>query len=131
MIGLDTNILVRYFLQDDFEQASLATDLLENRLTKSNQGFLSTVTILELNWVLQSVYSLDSRKIAQIILKLLSVQNLVVESASAVRTALKDEEQSFSNALIHAIGIENGCEYTVTFDRKFARHEGVRLLTHE
>jgi predicted nucleic-acid-binding protein len=129
MIGLDTNILVRYFVQDDFEQASLATDLLENKLTNSKPGFVSIVAILELNWVLQSVYGVDDETISTIILKLLSVQNLVIESAPAVRNAIKAKGQSFSDSLIHAIGVEHGCEFTITFDRKFARSDGVKLLT--
>lgn len=131
MIALDTNILVRYFVQDHVEQAALASDLLENQLTGSRQGFVATVTLLELSWVLQSVYSVDAAMMHTIISKILSVPNLVLESASAVHMALNASGQSFSDALIHAIGLANGCEYTLTFDRKFAQHDGVELLVRK
>jgi predicted nucleic-acid-binding protein len=128
MIGLDTNILVRYFVQDDSQQSSLAADVLENRLTVADRGFVSTVVLLELNRVLQTIYGVDKKAISKIILKMLSVPNLVIEASGAVRCALLLQDQSFSDALIHEIGRANGCRHSLTFDRKFARVDGVELV---
>ena len=47
MIGLDTNVLVRYMAQDDPIQAKIATDLIERRLTESDPGFISIVAMTE------------------------------------------------------------------------------------
>jgi predicted nucleic-acid-binding protein len=129
MIALDTNILVRYFVQDDPVQSKLAADFLEGKLSQSNQGFVSTVALLELNWVLQYVYSVDRNIISRIFLKLLAVPNLVIEASSAVRAAFRLEDQSFSDALIHEIGKAQGCTHTLTFDKRFSRLVGVELLT--
>ena len=57
MIGLDTNVLVRYLAQDHAKQAALATRLIEEELTPTQQGFISLVVVAELCWVLSSVYS--------------------------------------------------------------------------
>ena len=56
MIGLDTNVLVRYFVQDDPEQSRKARDVIERRLTEQNPGYVGVVVMAEISWVLKSVY---------------------------------------------------------------------------
>ncbi len=128
MIALDTNILARHLVQDHPTQSILASDFLENELTRTNQGFVSTIVLLELNWVLQSIYHVDKKTISQIIFRILSLPNIVVEASGAVRAALKHDDQSFSDALIHEIGKANGCAHTLTFDKKFGCLYGVETL---
>ena len=53
MIGLDTNVLVRYIMQDDPEQSPKATELIES-LTGENPGYITMVSVIELYWVLTS-----------------------------------------------------------------------------
>ena len=53
MIGLDTNVLVRYIMQDDAKQSPKATKLIES-LTVDAPGFLSLVSVVERGWVLSS-----------------------------------------------------------------------------
>lgn len=69
MIALDTNVFAQYFIQDNPEQAKHASDLLENQLTSLNQGFVSTVVLLELNWVLQNIYRANKIDIYKIFSK--------------------------------------------------------------
>lgn len=64
MIGLDTNILVRYLTQDDPRQAREATDLIENRLSQEEPGFINVVVMVETAWVLERAYGLGSRDLA-------------------------------------------------------------------
>ena len=64
MIGLDTNILVRYLAQDDPVQSPLATDIVEFRLTEENPGFISIVAMVETVWVLDRAYGLADDEIA-------------------------------------------------------------------
>lgn len=57
MIGLDTNVLVRYIMQDDTKQSAKATQLIES-LTSDEPGFIAMVSVVELYWVLTSSYGL-------------------------------------------------------------------------
>ena len=64
MIGLDTNILVRYLAQDDPVQSPKATELIERQLTEENPGFLSVVAMVETAWILDRAYRLAADEIA-------------------------------------------------------------------
>jgi len=131
MIGLDTNILIRYLTQDDPAQSAKATDILERRLTANNSGFISVVTMAEIVWVLDRAYRLTSREIAAIVERLLQVEVLSIEHEQEVFTALvalKQGRGSFSDALIAELGARAGCSRTLTFDRKAARIPGSEIV---
>src|SRR5882757_7415197 len=98
MIGLDTNVLVRYLTQDDPLQSRKATDLIERRLTEEDPGFVSVVAMAEIAWVLERAYGLADADIAAAIEAILQAELLVVESEQEVftaMTALKDGRGSF------------------------------------
>jgi predicted nucleic-acid-binding protein len=131
MIGLDTNVLVRYFAQDDPVQSNKATDLIERRVSERDPGFISIVAMVETVWVLQRAYSLGDLAIATVIERTLQADALVVENEQEVFTAmvaLKDGQGSFADALIGALGATAGCVTTVTFDRRASRLFGFELL---
>jgi len=131
MIGLDTNVLVRYMAQDDPIQAKIATDLIERRLTESDPGFISIVAMTETAWVLERVYGLSGAEIARAIERTLQTDVLVVESEQEIFTAtvaLREGRGSFADALIAALGARAGCSATVTFDRRALRLPGFELL---
>ena len=124
MIGLDTNVLVRYLTQDDAVQSALATELIEQRLTVDDPGFISLVTITETAWVLARSYRLDDKAVAAAIEQVLKAARLMVENEQAVfiaMVAMKEGRGSFADALIGALGAAAGCSCTVTFDRKALR----------
>jgi predicted nucleic-acid-binding protein len=130
MIGLDTNVLVRYFAQDDPIQSAKAVQLIEHRLTEDEPGFISLIAIAETVWVLQRHYRRSARDVAEIIEGLLQAPVIVVESAEEVflaLTAVQEGRGSFSDALIGALGAMAGCSVTLTFDRKAARLPGFAL----
>ncbi|HEY7578009.1 MAG TPA: type II toxin-antitoxin system VapC family toxin [Acetobacteraceae bacterium] len=130
MIGLDTNVLVRYLVQDDPEQAREATELIEQRLTERDPGFISVVAMTETAWVLERAYGLAAADIATAIERILQAAELMVENEQQVFTAmmaLKEGRGSFADALISALGQRAGCEFTVTFDRKALRLAGFAL----
>ena len=132
MIGLDTNVLVRYMAQDDPIQAKIAADLIERRLTESDPGFISIVVMTETAGVLERVYGLSAAEIARAIERTLQTDVLVVESEQEIFTAtvaLKEGRGSFADALIAALGARAGCCATVTFDRKALRLPGFELLS--
>jgi len=130
MIGLDTNILVRYLTQDDPVQSAKATELIERRLSEENPGFVSLVAMVETAWVLERSYGLGEEEIAAAIERILQADVLVVESEQEVFTAmiaLKRGHGSFADALIGALGVKAGCTRTFTFDQKALRLPGFAL----
>ncbi|WP_428534424.1 PIN domain-containing protein [Rhodopila sp.] len=131
MIGLDTNVLVRYLTQDDPVQSLRATELMEYRLTEQDPGYISAVVMIETVWVLSRAYHLSDAHVAAAIERLLQADVLVVENEQEVfisMIALKQGGGSFADALIGALGIAVGCTHTVTFDRKAIRLAGFELL---
>lgn len=124
MIGLDTNIIVRYLVQDDPRQSSAATQVVEGRLSEDRPGFLSVIVMVETAWVLERVYGLEDREIAAAIERMLQADALVVENEQevfAAMVALKEGRGSFADALIAVLAARAGCSLTLTFDRKALR----------
>ncbi|WMD21629.1 type II toxin-antitoxin system VapC family toxin [Achromobacter seleniivolatilans] len=130
MIGLDTNVLVRYFAQDDPAQAKKATELIES-LTADSPGYVTQVALIELVWVLGRAYGLPRADIVQVIETLLRTKELNVEAAETVWKALRRYASSsadFADCLIELICHDAQCDYTATFDIKAATSAGMRLL---
>jgi predicted nucleic-acid-binding protein len=131
MIGLDTNVIVRYLAQDDPAQSLKATQLIERRLTEGNPGFVSIVVVVETAWVLERAYGLTHAQIAAAMESMLQTDVLVVEHEQEVFTALitlKSGLGSFADALIGVLGMNAGCARTLSFDRKAARIPGFEFL---
>jgi len=131
MTGLDTNVLVRYLVQDDAIQSPRATEIIERRLSEKNPGFISLVTMVETVWVLNRVYGLSNRDVAEAVERILQADTLVVQNeqeAFLAMMALKAGTGSFSDALIGALGAWAGCTATLTFDKKAKRLTQFRLL---
>jgi predicted nucleic-acid-binding protein len=129
MIGLDTNVLVRYVTQDDPIQSAKATAWIEERLTPENPGFISVVAMAETVWVLERTYGVADQNIASTIERLLQAEALVVENEQQVFAAmitLKENQGSFADALIAALGVKAGCSSTLTFDRRALRLPGFK-----
>jgi predicted nucleic-acid-binding protein len=131
VIGLDTNVLVRYLAQDDPVQSPKATELIERRLSEENPGFVSVVAMVETAWVLDRAYGLADREIAAAIERTLQADVLVVEDEQevfAAMIALKEGHGSFADALIGGLGGRAGCTHTLTFDQKASRLPGFKPL---
>jgi predicted nucleic-acid-binding protein len=127
MIGLDSNVLVRYLTQDDPIQSPKATEIIERRLTEENPGFVCIVAMAETVWVLDRAYGLAVYEIAAAVERMLQANVLVVENEQEVFSAmiaLKEGHGSFADALIVALGARVGCSRTLTFDRKALRLPG-------
>ncbi len=130
MIGLDTNILVRYLTQDDPIQSPKAREIIERRLTEEKPGFVSIVAMVETVLVLERGYGLTPHEIVAAVERMLQTDVLVVENEQEVftaMTALKDGHGSFADAVIAALGARMGCSCTLTFDRKALRLPGFEL----
>ena len=124
MIGLDTNILLRYLAQDDPVQSRRATEIITQQLSEQEPGFVSLVTILEVFWVLKSIFKRSRQNLASDIEKLLSADTLEVQNEQEVYNgvvALRTGTGSFEDALVGSLGIWRGCSTTLTFDEDAAR----------
>jgi predicted nucleic-acid-binding protein len=131
MIGLDTNVLLRYLTQDDPVQSAKATEILERRLTPKNLGFVSVVAMVEAVWVLDRAYGLTDQEIAAAIERLLQVEVLAIENEQEVFTAmvaLRQGRGSFADALISELGARAGCTHTLTFGQKAIRLSRFELV---
>ena len=124
MIGLDTNIVLRYLLQDDAKQTAQVNHIVEEELGPHNPGFLSLPTILELVWVLRSVFKQNPAQIAIHLEHLLGAESLLLQNEQEVfeaMYALKQGTGEFEDALIAAVNRWAGCSHTYTFDKRASR----------
>jgi predicted nucleic-acid-binding protein len=131
MIGLDTNVLIRYLTQDDPVQSAKASEIFERRLTLKNPGFVSVVTMVETAWVLDRAYGLTAQEIATAVERLQQVEVLTIENEQEVFTAMVELKQgrgSFADRLIAELGARAGCTRTLTFDQKALRLPSFELV---
>lgn len=131
MTGLDTNVLIRYIVQDDPKQARLATSCVETRCTPDSPGCVNHVVLCELSWVLTSGYGYGRDTIVAVLRGILSSPELLVEEDESVWQALKMYEQGaagFADCLIGILNRRAGASVTVTFDRKAAKDSNFELL---
>ncbi|MDZ7591356.1 MAG: type II toxin-antitoxin system VapC family toxin [Rubrivivax sp.] len=130
MIGLDTNVLARYVMQDDPRQSPRATRLIES-LSAEAPGFVPVVTLVELVWVLSGSYGLNRAQVATVIETLLRSRELLIDRAELVAQALArfgTAGADFADALIERIATAAGCGETMTFDSGAARVAGMTLV---
>jgi len=124
MIGIDTNILVRYIVQDDKQQAALAASVLNEQCTREQPGWINRIVLCELVWVLESAYRCSRDEIAATLSALLQTAELETEDPDLVWQAIQAYESNqadFADALLFASNHRQGCRHTLTLDRKAAR----------
>jgi predicted nucleic-acid-binding protein len=121
LIGLDTNVLVRYILDDDPIWSPIATEFVDTRLTADNPGYVNIITLVELAWVLQRRSEYDRERLAQVIENMLDSDSIIVAETTAVERALsafKAGKAGFADYLIAELNEAAGASPTVTVDRK-------------
>ena len=132
MIALDTNVLLRYLVQDDPSQSRRATEIIEHRLTGRDPGFVSLVSILEIVWVLGALYNRSRLEIADHVEMILATDTLEVQNEQEVYEAvvvLRNGTGTFEDALIGGLGVWRGCSATLTFDQNAAKRlDGFQLI---
>jgi predicted nucleic-acid-binding protein len=131
MIALDTNVLVRYLVRDNLEQAEAARDLLEG-LTPEAPGFISREVTIETAWVLERSYRFSREQIADVLEELTAVHNLIFEAGDDVaRVALRFRQggPDFADLMILGAAEPAGAQPLYTFDQTLARSPGAVLVT--
>jgi predicted nucleic-acid-binding protein len=123
MIGLDTNVLVRYIMQDDAKQSAVATRLIEG-LSEDAPGFITLVSVIELTWVLEFAFALNRSQIVEVFQRMMSVDVFKLDRAGVVQSALRtysNGKADFADCLIERLSAQAGCDRTMTFDRNTAK----------
>ncbi|HLB31615.1 MAG TPA: type II toxin-antitoxin system VapC family toxin [Gammaproteobacteria bacterium] len=131
MIGLDTNVLARYIMQDEVKQSLLATRLVES-LSADEPGFVSLVSVVELAWVLASAYELNRAQLVEAFEGMLRTKEIVVDRAEVVWQAMRvfqNGNADFADCLIERSAVAAGCNRTMTFDRGAVNGCGMTLVS--
>jgi predicted nucleic-acid-binding protein len=127
MLGIDTNILVRFLVQDDHAQFERARKLIKREVTAGRRVFISQLVLLETEWVLRSRYGMLKHQIIEAISALLDATDVQFENEPAIEEALfiwKDTAADFADCLIGSQNRRLGCRATATFDVKASKLPG-------
>jgi predicted nucleic-acid-binding protein len=128
MLGLDTNVLIRYLVQDDPRQYRQARRLIHQEAGQGRPVWISLLVLLEMEWVLRSRYALAKAEILTAFAALLDAADLAFEDEASVEEALycwKDSAADFADSLINARNRRLGCRATATFDAKALKLRGM------
>ena len=132
MAALDTNVLVRYLVQDDAAQLAAATKLIRKCVSAGQSLFVPTSVTVELEWVLRSTYRFGKGDVVQVLSSLLSSAELVFQDEQALEVALllfRKGSADFADCVHIALASEAGEQPHWTFDKRAAKVAGARLLT--
>ena len=127
MLGIDTNVLVRFLVRDDEAQYEKARKLIKREVAAGHRVFIGQLVLLETEWVLRSRYGLSKKQIIETISGLLDTTDVRFEDEPAIEEALftwKDAVADFADCLIGAKNRRLGCRATATFDTKAAKLPG-------
>jgi predicted nucleic-acid-binding protein len=131
VIGIDTNVLVRYLVQDDPIQAQIATRLIEGTCTNDEPGLLNHLVLCETMWVLEGCYGQPKDTVVKTIEQILRVAQLRVDEPQVVWQALEDyrhHHADFADHLLGRINRSRDCTTTMTFDRQASKSPVFTLL---
>lgn len=131
MIGLDTNVLVRYLTQDDPAQTRRANALINETLDRGDRCAIALVVLCELVWVLRDAYTLDRTTMVSTLERVLDTAEFVVDERDIAHHALSDYRRGPGDFADYVIGWQNrqeGCNDTATFDRALKGSELFRVL---
>lgn len=123
MIGVDTNVLMRYLVQDDEAQHRRAVAVMDAR-TADEPVYLSWVTLLETTWLLRRKYGMPRGELLRAVTSLLVDKTVVIQEGDLVAAAVELASSSrteLADALVAVAGHRAGCQWTYTFDQQAAR----------
>ena len=131
MIALDTNVIVRYIVQDDKKQSKKSAEIIEGELSQENRGFISSIVLCEVLWVLARAYKQPKSKLLEVIRVIFETDVFELEHRSEVwraYVAYAKGKADFSDYLIDEIGRSAGADKTVTFDTACSSQEHFSVI---
>lgn len=132
MIALDTNVLVRYLVEDDAKQSAAAASFIARNVAQGDDLFVSDIVVCETVWVLSVSYHVGRKEIAVILRNLLRARHLVFRAVDQLIRALDAYEAGkgdFADYLIREHARAADCEQVATFDRVLLREKGFVALS--
>ncbi len=132
MKGIDTNILVRYLVQDDLRQGELATNYFERLKYEGETCFINHIVLCEFVWVLRAAYHLSREEIIETLEIVLKTDIFEFENKEIIWKSVQQTKRGkadFSDYLIGQLNAQAGCTETATFDQKLKGEESFRLLS--
>jgi len=127
MLGIDTNVLVRFLVQDDEVQFDKARKLIKREVAAGRRVFINQLVLMETEWVLRSRYSIPKNQIIEAISGLLEATDIQFEDEQVIEEALfiwKEASADFADCLIGSKNRRSGCRVTATFDVKASKLPG-------
>ena len=127
MLGVDTNVLIRYLTRDDQPQYEKARRLIDREVAKGEPVLVSLLVLLETEWVLRSRYEMAKAEIITAFSALLETADLTFEDEPSIETAVyswKDSAADFADCLIESHNRRLGCRATATFDGRALKLAG-------
>ena len=124
MKAIDTNILVRFLVNDEPRQSKLARDLFHKAEVSRDRLYVSNMVLLETLWVLESAYDVDRESLLETLHELLLMPVLALENRELIQAVLasaRTGKAELSDLLIGHAAQLAGCEITLTFDKVAAR----------
>lgn len=134
MASLDTNVLVRYLIQDDARQGFKARELVNGVLTRGESLFIPVTVLLELEWVLRANFEFPKDQIILVISSLLAARELVFESEASAEVALelfRKNKADFADCIHIALAHAAGESPLWTFDKAASKVDGASLIKAE
>ena len=125
MIGLDTNVLARFLLDDDAEQSPAARKAIRRAVAAGERLAICAPMFLELEWVLRSRDGANKASTVALLRQLLELHDVEVIDESAVEMALETHETKnvdFAECLFHSLYSTHGCTSMMSFDTRAQRH---------
>jgi predicted nucleic-acid-binding protein len=134
MKGIDTNVLVRYILQDDHKQSQQATYFIEQTCSNEELLFINSIVLCEFVWVLETAYKYAKKDIAYALEQILKTRHFHIHEPEILWRSLdgyRNEGADFADHYIANLNVHNGCEYTVTFDKSAGQLQHFKPISKE
>jgi len=127
MLGIDTNVLVRFLVQDDEVQFDRARKLIKREVAAGRRVYINHLVLMETEWVLRSRYAVSKDRIIEVLSGLLESVDVQFEDEAVIEEAIfnwKEASADFADCLIGAKNRRTGCTATATFDNKASKLPG-------
>jgi predicted nucleic-acid-binding protein len=131
VIGIDTNILIRYFTQDDAAQAQRVDELFASASAASERLHVSDIVLVELVWVLRRIFRIPKTEVVSHLQEVIESEIFAIDDAPVVHAAFADYRDARGDFADYLIGRRNAAaddEHTVTFDKALATHAAFVIL---
>lgn len=133
MIGIDTNVLLRFIVGDDKVQFDLTKVLFAKYIGKTGAILINDVVISELCWVLKTGYKYKTKQIVEVLNMILGIEEFTFLNSDLIleiTMMYEKNEGDFADYLIYATNKQENCLYTYSFDQKAINNKIFKKIDH-